>query len=368
MNVKNIHDIDLRYLSEITSNSRAFLSLYFNGIDNWKIESRKLKKIEVLLRKQPDELEHFKMNVKMLEKELKNNPKYKLGSVAAFCCWAMDFCEVYALPVPVSNMTRIDSSPFIRPLAELNDDYESYAVVITDNRSTKIFLVSSGVSSGVMKNIKGNIKNQVKVGGWSQKRYSRRRDNQIHHYSKEIASELVRMDKDETFNRIILVGSKETIKGIRSLLPPSIKNKEIIDKTIDLGRSEKEIKTEIDKLIGKLEVETEKNLWEKLKNELFQGGLGVVGIDEVIRYAEEGRIDCAIIEKNLYISGVRCRKCEHLQINMMQCSKCKSNNTFEVGIINELVELLTKSNAEIEFCEKIEELQILGGVGGLLRY
>ena len=238
----------------------------------------------------------------------------KIPTSPRFCCLAMDYCEVYSLPFKTSyNLFKVDSSPFIRPLAELNDEYESCAIVISDNRATKIFMLSSEKSNDLIKSIKGNIKNHVKVGGWSQKRYSRGRDKQIHHYVKDICEELVRLDHETKFDRIVFLGSEEILRSIKSALPSSITTtKELIDKIIDLGRSENEIQAEIDELIGELEIAEEKNLWDKIKNELFAGGLGVTGLSEVIDYAESGRLDSVIVEKTLSVSGARCRKCGHL--------------------------------------------------------
>ena len=159
------------------------------------------------------------------------------------------------------------------------------------------------------------------------------------------------------------------MRSIKSALPSSITTtKELIDKIIDLGRSENEIQAEIDELIGELEIAEENNLWDKIKNELFAGGLGVTGLSEVIDYAESGRLDSVIVEKTLSVSGARCRKCDHLQIHLTQCEKCNSADLYEVGLVNELVELLTQSSASIEFCDRIEELHQLGGIAGLLRY
>ena len=92
------------------------------------------------------------MNIKMLEETLDKNIKDENSDIAAFCCWAMDYCEFYSLPFKTSyNLFKVDSSPFIRPLAELNDEYESCAIVISDNRATKIFMLSSEKSNDLIK-------------------------------------------------------------------------------------------------------------------------------------------------------------------------------------------------------------------------
>ena len=95
---------------------------------------------------------------------------------------------------------------------------------------------------------------------------------------KDICEELVRLDHETKFDRIVFLGSEEILRSIKSALPSSITTtKELIDKIIDLGRSENEIQAEIDELIGELEIAEEKNLWDKIKNELLRGGWGSRG-------------------------------------------------------------------------------------------
>ena len=50
------------------------------------------------------------------------------------------------------------------------------------------------------------------------------------------------------------------------------------------------------------------------------------------------------------------------------CTKCGSADCFEVGLVNELVELPARSGAEIDFCAPIPGLKETGSIGALLRY
>jgi len=109
-------------------------------------------------------------------------------------------------------------------------------------------------------------------------------------------------------------------------------------------------------------------LWERIKSAWLRQGLGVVGINDVLLHASQGRIQVAIMERGFKQSGVRCRGCEHLQIESGDCTKCGSSDGFEVDLGNELVELLEQAGSEIDFSEPIAELTESGGVAALLRY
>ncbi len=73
--ITKIEELDLRSLSGLSAKHRTFLSVYFNGRKEWEHHKNNIKKIEVLLKEHPDELEHFRMNVKMLEGTLDKNIK-----------------------------------------------------------------------------------------------------------------------------------------------------------------------------------------------------------------------------------------------------------------------------------------------------
>ncbi len=285
-----------------------------------------------------------------------------------FICWLLDFFETYELEKSATDMVIVDSSPFIRPLAELKDEFENFAVVISDNTRTRIFLVTAGTSEDEER-VKGNVKNHVKVGGWSQQRYERRRDKQLLHYTKEIAEKLDELNRNQEFRRIILVGSRETINEIKNNLPRHLKEQLAGEKALDIQQDDDSINQEIFKLFFEQERKSEQKLWDEIKAQYMSEGLAVVGMDAVLGAAETGRIEKVIVNRNASFTGIRCRNCEALHTEVLQqCPSCGSSSVFEVDTLNELVETLEKTSATIDFADKINELEFLFDIAGLLRY
>ncbi|MCK4625846.1 MAG: hypothetical protein KAV00_11080, partial [Phycisphaerae bacterium] len=156
-------DVDLRKLAEVTAPERAFLSVYISGPKSAAELEKKFQKIRRVLkggRVEKDEREHFDENVKSVGEYLKRNPLTS-GSLCIFSCWVLDFFEAIPLAATVEDLVWIDSSPYIRPLAELQDEYENVAVVVADNKKARIFLVSSA-AAGSAETVRGNVKNHVK--------------------------------------------------------------------------------------------------------------------------------------------------------------------------------------------------------------
>lgn len=359
--------IDLRKLAGMISPDRAFLSIYLSRPDSFEKMERRINNVKKLLKGNSDEYKHFEENLKLIENYFQKNPMPS-GSMCVFACWLLDYIEIIPLNVPVEDLLWIDSSPYILPLAEIQDEYENFAVVVADNDRARIYIVTSGRAESEKK-IRGNVKNHVKVGGWSQQRYERRRDKQMHHYVHEIIGKLEDLERKEDFRRIILVGSRETINEIHKSMPKHLLEKVVGEKAIDLGKTDRFIDKEIFDLFIAEERKSEINLWKKIKAHYMRGQLAAVGMEEVIKLANMGRVEKVIVNRNIKLNGIRCRECEGLFPGKHEkCPGCGSDSLFEVDPLNELIEILASTSAEVDLADEIPELSEVGGIAALLRY
>jgi len=359
--------IDLKKLSLLTAPDRAFLSLYLKSPASLSFMKKRTKELEAILEDNKDELLYFRENIKAVENYLRENP-FERGSLCIFSCWVLDYMEVYPLTVTVPDLFMVDSSPYIRPIAELQDEYENFAVVAADNTMAKIFLITSAKVTAE-EDIEGHIKNHVKKGGWSQQRYERRRDKELLEYSKEIIEHLLELEKRESFRRILLVGGKEIIIELKNRFPERLNKKLAGEKNLDLKKDKRIINREIFELFFVEERKSEKALWERIKGEFMTGGLGAIGYIWVLDEAKEGNIEKLIVNKHAKIEGMRCRNCDYLSGQILNfCLGCESKSVFKVDLINEIVEICAKINAEVDFVEDIPVLSKIGDMAALLRY
>lgn len=361
------HKIDIRRLAKLSGPDRVFLTVYASGEGARRWLWDRERRARDLLAGSGNELEHFDENMRVLWAHARSKGLPKKGT-CLFLCWALDLMEAHPLDAPVRNAFVVDSSPFIRPLAELQDEYENHAVVAADGKRARIYLVASSVvrhESGV----RGNIKNHVKVGGWSQQRYERRRDKQLLLYAKDIGDRLLELDRKESFRRVILVGSRQVLSRIRRALPPRIARKAVAEKAVQLGKGSKWVDKEVFDLFVGQERRSERRLWERIRGELLRGGLGAAGARDVRRAAEAGRVNVMAVSRGLSIPGARCRKCETLRSGSpAACPVCGSKSLFDVDFVEELVELVAAHGGATDFVDALPGLEKAGGVAALLRY
>ena len=364
--MKNPH---LRELSEMSTKERSFLSVYLSKETLLKNVEKRYDALRAVLKSDPDnrdELEYFNENVRAVMSYLDEHG-VKSDGLCLFSNWVLDMFKAVEVAHPMKDVVWIDSSPYIRPLAEFEDEFESYAVVLTDNDRTRIYYVAANKMQSE-ESVKGDIKNHVKVGGWSQQRYERRRDKQLSDYAGEIIDTLNEMRKEEDFQRIILVGGKEIIRILLEDIPDHLKDK-IVHKAVDLNKDEEHINEDIWELFQEMERTSERDLWEKIREEYMRGGRAVVGLDDVFLKAKEYRIDSLIVDRDLKIKAKRCRDCGKLQRHDGEtCTSCGSESLYDVDYVNEIVELVLQSGGKVIFSDPIPELDKAGKIAAYLRY
>jgi len=363
-----LQDIDLRELAEMRGNGRDFVSAYFSGADGLDSLSGREKSLRDLLEDNATELELFEENMKLIRKVLQENSVENSEGVCVFACTLLDFVRGYPISMPVATELHVGSSPYIRPLAELQDEYETFAVVACDNEKTRIYLVTNETAD-LEESVRGDVKNHVRKGGWSQQRYERRRDQQLHHYAQEVSDALVELQRQAGFDRIVLLGSRETMREIEEELPEMIAEMVVAKDPFDLGRGQEALLEQAYEEYFADERQDEQDLWERIKNEYMSNARGTVGATGVLDAARVGRVDAMIVTRDVRIDGTQCRDCEHLVHGTPEtCQQCGSRSVFKVELVDALTRQVELTSGRIEYADRIPGLTKAGHVAALLRY
>lgn len=359
-------DLDLKTFADLEGPERAFLTLYLSSPDSVQALDQRFRSIRALLGGNEAEREHFEENVKLLGPVLENL-SFETPSVAVFVCWALDVTKALPLSVAVPDEVWVGSSPYIRPLAELQDEYEDFAVAVVDNTAAQVYFVHAAVVEDEDR-VRGDVKNAVKKGGWSQKRYARRREKELNQYAAEVAEALRTLYEEEGFERLVLLGSKEAMRAVEERLTTPLRDRLVGERSVEVG-DEAALLKQAFAVYFEGERASEEALWERIRERYLTGGLAAVGPQQVLKAAGEARVEVALIDREAELAGTQCRACEHVVYGTPStCQRCGSRDVFEVDYVNALVETLARTGGESDFVDPFEALTEVGGVGALLRY
>lgn len=362
-----LQGIDLRSFSELQEAERAYLSLYASGPDSLNQLNQRVAQMRNLLADRPDELAYFERNLALVRTWLDQNPFTGAG-LCVFACEMLDYIQGIPLPVAPVDTLRVDAAPYIRPLAELQDEYENFLVVAADNTATRIIQVTSA-KAATAERVRGDIKNAVRKGGWSQQRYARRRDKDLLHYAKEINDLLGNLVRTGNFQRIVLLGSQETLTKLQSVLSTEVAERVVGQAAADLRAEEDALVAAAYELFFQEERAEEMRLWERIQTEYLRDGLAVVGPAAVLDALHQGRVAELLVTRDADLQGTRCAACERVvAVTVNACPVCGENQVFPVDLINELVHQAELTSTTVEFSDPMGGLTSVGDVAAMLRY
>ena len=342
---------NMRELAEIydEDSEDSFISLYFHEGFDTKFLQRRKKAIKSILTGK--ELNNFNKSIENIEKKLeKENDKNYVF-----------FASDIPLDVKIDNLLIVDSSPYLRPLARILDEWESYTLVLINSNSAKIFSISMGAVDDTKK-ISKDIMNKHKKGGFSQARFNRLRKGAIKAFFKEV-TEILEKRTDE---QIVIAGPGTSKNKFIDELPQHIKEK-IVD-TIDISiDDENELIKRSLQLVSDKETEKSNVSVKQLKSEILKDGLGVYGINETLQAVKNGQVELLLIEKDYKPKGWICEHCQYVGEGTKNICPFCGKKVSEVDILEEILEFAERTDAEIEFTDN-EEISDLGHIGGILRY
>ena len=367
----DLKDMEIKNLSELyDSGSReSFVSLYMNlEKTNDKFVERRKMACRSVLKENRELMENFDKTMLNIEKYLSiNDREHGQKGLAIFASNEHDFFKAYKLGMPVEDLMVVNTSPYIRPIIKLIEDYETLGLVILDNHRARIYVVSSGKIEDKNK-LARDIMNKHKKGGMSQARFQRLRRGAIEHFMTEVSDEMVRLFSKDNVAKIVIAGPGNAKILLMDFLPNELKS-EILD-LIDMDFDEADgfLISRAEEAVLKDEKETVSKNVARLKEEILKHGLAVYGLNDIIDAVKNGQIELLLVNKGYKLKGWICEKCQIFDSGIKdKCPNC-SGNVAEVDVIEEIIDFAKRTGAKIDFVDDNPILQDLGGVGGLLRF
>jgi len=348
----------VRELSELydKDSEDSYVSIYLNNDFDTKFLDRRMKVCRSLLK--DEELINFDKTIQDIKKILEKKNDKKL---AVFSSHKNDYIKYISLQVNVDNLLVVDSSPYIRPIARILDEWDSYTLVLINTNSAKIFSISMGAVDDTKKMSK-DIMSKHKKGGWSQARFNRIRKGAIKDFFKEVIEELEkRVDE-----RIILAGPGTAKNKFIDMLPQSIEKKivDVIDISIE---DEDELIKQSLQLVSENEKRKSSEAVNHLKSEILKDGLAVYGLKETLNAVKNGQVELLIIEKDYKLKGWICENCQYVgEGKKSKCPYCNKEIS-EVDVLEEILEFAERTDSKIEFTDD-KQISDLGHIGAILRY
>lgn len=360
----------LSQLADIHGDDRCVLTVYFPGsLTQGENTAAQLAELpgtllpaESLTR---DEAEHLRRSLELWRDTLRNVSLPPAEGWMAVISWLTEDAAFMQLPTAVEPAVYLDNSPFLLPAGRLLDDLEAYAVVYADHARAAIYLAALGKFQEESR-LRGDIKNHVRKGGWSQQRYERRRDKEIHYYCQAMLDKLDDLVESEKLRRIVLAGDRILLTELEKRMTAERRNQVVCRIPMEDKKDPNEIFRETLSATAEEEEREARRLRDAIRNEHASGGRAVIGPEDTLAALKEKRVRWLLVGPMDDIDAWRCPGCGLLGLGTEPaCPDC-GDATYPQSPANEFTDLAFAADTRVEFTN--DPLTDLHGVAALLRW
>lgn len=365
---------DERALKELASvyTEGPILSVYLNvdptqrTADEYKLKLREMLK-QVQDNIDADDLEAVKRFVEY-------DYDWSGRGLVIFSRQAEDIWYDYSLAVPVRSGVTVARRPYISPLVELDGLYGRYVVALVDRQGGTFYFYQMGELVDRREAEGEDVRHTRKGRGSSVHGMrggaplsGRREAELIHRNLKEIASALAQFCQKHKPRRLLLGGAEPTVAQFQDVLPSSLRDLVSGTVGVDVEAGEVEIREQAYALLEELEEERHERVVDAVVTSAAKGLNGVVGLDQTLSVANEGRVQILLVEKGYHQPGYRCTGCGYLTTQHLdKCVFCGNDFAEIPDAVEAVVTQVVEKGGTVEVVndEKMEEARI----GALLRY
>ena len=285
-----------------------------------------------------------------------------------------DLEAVHQLKVPLPKGAYWQRGAFLRHVIEAMDEYERYAVVITDKMHARILTVYMGEvveHSDLFNPIDGKIASTAKDERWSQARQQRHHDEKVANHVKRVVEALQSLSVNVRFDRLIVAGPTVAASGVARLLPRRLHGKLVETINLPISASEKQVLDKVSAVQERMEREHEREMVSSLLEELHAGGRAAAGLEDVTRAIGAARVWRLFYVRDLAAEGSQCSSCGALiPGDVASCPVCGEGTAPVVRFVDRMGRSVLDAGGQVEVVagEAAEKLDEVGGVAALLRY
>lgn len=368
---------ELKEITSISTKDGHFVSLYLN--------------VDPMFNKKGDYIVHFKNMIKEIAESLNpavyktvkgdiekiesyvltNKRMFKKG-LALLSSVKNSFWKEYHLNVPVKNELIIDKTPHAKPLMDILDNYQRYAILLVDKESARIFVVHLGEIVEFGEVHTPDIPGKHKKGGWfalSQNHYERHMDFHINLHLNDVVEKFDSFLSGEYIGRVVIGGSDETVSLIKGKLHKTVLDKVIAIIRMEMFAKSDEVLNRVEPVLASYEKKMEEETVETLIARAMKNENAVLGLDNVLNALQERKVMKLIFIKDYKSTGYGCRLCGFLTAyKIASCIYCKAEMECIDYIIDMAGQKAIQQGALIEVIDKNKKLLNAGGIGAFLRY
>jgi peptide chain release factor subunit 1 len=275
--------------------------------------------------------------------------------------------EVIRLPRPIDTRICISTTPLIEPLTRA-EERECWAVVLVSRSAGRVLRGSSQRLVEVAE-VDDDVHGQHQQGGWSQPRYERSVDQEAGQHVERVLATLVRSDRENPFDRLLIATPDEVWGFVERHLPPDVRDRVAGRVSVDVGlATPDDVLTAARPIMLDDARQRERALLDRLSNALGTDGRASASLREVLDALVQRRVEALLVADGFAAPGSACPACGWLGASGERCPVDGTELQQVEDITEQAVEAALTQSAQVVFVRQHEDLGAYGGIAALQRF
>lgn len=274
-----------------------------------------------------------------------------------------------ALP-PAAYWTR---GAVLRPLVEVLDEYERYALVLVDSQRARLFTAFLGEieeHKDLIAFIPPRPDSPSADKLRSQSRMERHHDESVSAHVRTVAKELSRLVDELEVDRLVLGGNTEVANALARALPKRLQGRLVEILPIPINATHEEILQRTAEVQERLERVAELELVRDLLREVRKGGRAVAGLPAALDAINAKRVWKLIYVRGFAVEGQECGHCGGVfTMAEEKCPQCGNTLNQVKSLVDRLSHKVLEAGGSVEVVSGPagETLRQVGEIAALLR-
>jgi peptide subunit release factor 1 (eRF1) len=292
--------------------------------------------------------------------------------VAVFACQAIGLFEAVPLPVVYRSRLAVDSTPLVRELASVEDEFGRLLTVVLDRMSARFFEVTAwecreltGLRADSTRGRR--FRGDRNGPGWGEHSYNNRIRTEKQRHYEAIARELFVIDRRQPAHGIVLAATgteagavepflhtylAERLIGTARLSPKGATAAAVHEATLGVRQA--------------WEREAERSEVREM-TETLGSGWSVNGIDPTLRALSRGQIRMLLVNADASEPGFRCGTSGRLARTERECRE-EGEAVPVLDVVDDAIEEALRQRVGVNVVYDPEARSAVGGLAGLLRF
>lgn len=287
--------------------------------------------------------------------------------LAIFSCFAEEYWHIVELPVPVRSQVVVNPTPTVRQLEVVVDQHERFGLLLVDRQRVRMFVFELGELIESTEHLDELPRGDDDDHSFTKDHVRDRAAALVHQHLRRSAEVAFAVYQKRNFERLVVGVPDDLATELESLLHPYLRERLAARCAIAPGANEEEVRRAARQVEAQVERTKEAELVSELRNAVG-GSRGVSGVDGTLMALVERRVETLFVTAGFDHPGWRCENCRWIGRLGRNCPVCETEMNAVDDVIEEAVEEALTQSCRVEVCVDNADLDVMGGIGALVRY